>query len=82
MKKIGGRDRETKLDIQWLVQDELQQDVFEVRCSCLVRVLDQRKRDCYETGGNHPDEESGEEVVPFWNCPEAEQHMHIRGVVV
>jgi hypothetical protein len=53
-----------------------------VACWCLaivVRETDQPRRDGYESRGNEPDEERGEEVVPFGDCPEADEHLHIRG---
>ena len=47
-----------------------------------LRDKGKRRRNGYEARGNQADEEGGEEVVPFGNFPEADQHLHIRGQAV
>jgi hypothetical protein len=79
IKSRGEKSGEMKLDIQWLIH--CQDNVILGWVVCWLFESEQRGRDDDETRGNHPDEEGGQEVVPFGNCPEAEQHLHILGQV-
>jgi hypothetical protein len=82
IKSRGDKRRcEIKLDIQWLIQFQGKNFfklAWAVDCKYVFfrRETYQRRRDDYETRGDQPDEEGGDEVVPFGNCPEADQHLH------